>query len=402
MPVKLINSETIKDVRLKQNRADIVRIFQGGAKQNLAAKAPLTIGKSMIVPMTNANYVESEGYARLWTEIEDLSKKLNAAQVPAQSVIEALLGKLFIDVTRRAQEAGDLTSLFATEITDLDADQTMTASYFRKYIGVMGEVTGSNDSVNLIEQKTGDTDTFSLAIYALGWKDSLQNMLFNRLHDMQKVNQAAVDADTDRRNAATIGQIVGATFVATQKQAADATSGATFDVKTYNTLRKAIKKLMGLKDPKTNRIIMTPTISILCNSVNTWDLERVVNGQLTTGGANGTLTSQNLQALPVANIIEYNQGITNGFTYGKDTVAFPGVTAGKCYVFVPRELFWIVNKRPLTLETGMGSVLQLSTEERAWYRVFGSFIEEFLGSSFAGASGTGKGAIIEVTLPADS
>ncbi|MCK4816904.1 hypothetical protein KA005_14130, partial [bacterium] len=368
--VKIINRETIKDLRVKQNRSDLVQIFQGDKKLNLSSGDPKFHGEAVVVPMKNSNYVNSAGYHKLWNEIKELREKYNAAQSPSAATLEALLGKVFIDITRRAQEAGDLTSFFATEINDLEAAETINTRYIKKYIGEMGLIAGSNDSVNLIEQNLATTDTFDLAIYAIGWKDSLKNMLFNKLHEMQKVNQAAVDADTDRRNAAIVGTIVGATFVASQKQAADATSGATFDILMYNTLRKGVKKLRGLKDPQTGRKIAVPKISILCNSANTWDIERVINGQLTNGGATGTLTTQNAQALPIANIIEYDQGITDGFVWGKKTLDFPGVTAGKCYLFIPLEYLWVVNKRPLTLETGVGSTLQLSTEERAWYRVF--------------------------------
>lgn len=398
--IQIINSGNIKDLRYKNGRADLVRIYKGDAKHNLNSQVVEEYGTSKIVKMTNATWDGSEGQAKLYNEIEDLQKKLNAAQNPAQADIEALLGKMFIDITRRSQEAGDLTSLFAREISMPDADETISMRHIYKYIGKMGTVDGSNSSVNLIEQKLGEADTMTLAINAVGWKDTLANMLYNKIHDMIKVNEAAVDADTDRRNNAIIGTIVGTTFVASQKQAASTTSGATRDVLMYETIYNAIKKLKGLKDIRTSRKIASPRISILCNSIDSWDIQRVIGGQLTAGGANGTLTVQNLQSLPIANIIEYDQGITDGFTYGKETLSFPGVTAGKCYLFVPQEYLWVVNKRPLTLETGYGSVLQLSTEERAWYRVDGSYMKEFLGSSYPGTSiGAGYGAIIEVTLP---
>lgn len=400
--VKVINKETFNEMKVKQNRADTVAIFQGSAKSNKSDTVARTHGFSVIVPMKNINYVGSEGYIKLWNEIEGLQKKMNAAQAPSAAELEALVGKVFIDLTRRVQEAGDLTSLFVTEITDLNAPETINTKYLYDYVGKMGLIAAANDSVNLIEQKLGTTDSFDLEIYAVGWKDSLKNMLFNSIHEMQKVNKAAVDSDTDRRNAAIIGEIVGATFVASQKQAADATSGATFDSKMYNTIRKGIKKLRGLKDPQIDRLIAAGQISLLCNSVNTWDLQRVLGGQLTTGGTNGILTSQNMQALPIQNIIEYDQGITDGKAYGKDTLSFPGVTAGKCYIFVPKTYAFVVNKRPLTMETGKGSVLELSTEERSWYRVFKAYLKDFLGSSFAGtALGAGYGTIIEITLPTE-
>ena len=397
---KEINIQSLKEERLKQNRADEVRIFQGSAKMNKSATEVKTYGKEMIVPMKNANWEGSEGYHRLWSEIAYLQKKLNAAQSPSASELEALLGKVFVDMTRRVQEAGDLTSFFATEITDLEAPETINTRYVYPYVGKMGLIAGSNDSVNLIEQKLGATDTFDLGIYAVGWKDSLKNMLYNKLHEMQKVNQAAVDADTDRRNAAIIGAIVGATFDASQQQAADTTTGASYDVLMYNTIRKAIKLIRSLKDPQTERKIAVPALSLLVNSADTWDIERVINGQLQTAGTKGTLNSINATSLPIQNIIEYDRGITDGKTYGKDTLSFPGVPQGTAYLFVPRDYLYVVNKRPLVMETGVGSTLQLSTEERAWYRVFGNYMKDFLGSSYAGTSlGSGYGAIVEISLP---
>jgi hypothetical protein len=396
-------------------KATVVEMFKGNSKHNLGSHDADSFGR-MIVEPSQAIYNGSAGEAKLMAEIEQLqklikkdigyklsadeAKKFNAAQYPGQTAVEALLGKVYIDITRRAQGSGDLTSLFATEANDPNSDATVNVNYFYQYIGKFGQISGTNDSINLIEQKLGGTDTFNQAIYALGWKDTLQNMLFNKVHDMAKVNQAAADADADNRNNAIIGTIVGATYVASQKEAAD-TTGTTFDVKNYNTMRKAIKKLRSLDDPQTSRNIVVPQISILCNSLNTWDIQRVISGQL--GSAGGVNNAQNLQALPISNIIEYDQGITDGYTYGKDTLSFPGVTAGKCYMFVPNEYMFVMNKRGLTLETGMGSTLQLSTEERAWYRVFGVWMKDFLGSSYPGTSlGAGYGSIIEVTLPADS
>jgi hypothetical protein len=412
MPVKVINKEALIDERFKNNRVDSVKVFKGDAKHNKALTKPETFNmkefdnNDIPVKMTNTCYEGSYGQQQLFNEIDELADKiqakLNAAQPPSQADIEAFFGKLFIDLTRRVQEAPDLTSKFATEITDLEAGETVNTRDLEKFIGRMTTIKGTNDAVELIEQKTGNTDSFDLDFTATGWKDSIKNQIYNKFFEMAKVAQAAVDADTDKRNSRTIGAIVGATFVASQKQAAD-TVGGTFDTKMYNTIRKGIKKLRALKDPRTNRKISVPKIFILCNSADTWDIERVISGQLTNGGANGTLTTQNAQALPISEIIEYDQGITDGYTYGKDTLAFPGVTAGKFYLYVPKEYLWVLNKRPLTRQTGQGSVLTLSTEETSWYRIDGVFDKYFLGSSHATAGyGAGIGAIIEVTAPTDS
>jgi hypothetical protein len=404
--LKVIDHEGLVDYRLKHKTATNVAIFGGNMTDtNMFKSKTKTFGEEIIVDMPNNHWEGSEGHAKLWKEIRELQNKLkseptNAAQAPATATLEQLVQKYFIDITRRAQESPDLTGMIATEVVDFDFPETVNVKDLLDYIGTMRTISGTGDSVPLIQQNLGNVDTVTMSILAMGWKDSLKNLLYNSIHDMQKVSRAVVAAHTDARNARTVGVIVGATYVATQQQAADTTSGATFDALMYNTLRKGVKKLKGLKDPKTKRTIPTPSISLLCNSANAWDIERVVRGQL--GSGNGTNAGMNMTSLPIDTIIEYDQGMTNGFTYGKETLSFPGVTAGKCYLFVPFQKFIVATKRPLTMETGRGDTLQLSTEERAWYMVQGEYYKDFLGSSYPGASTTSEGYIIEVTLPADA
>ena len=403
--LNVFDQDGLKEYRLKQKTATNVAIFSGNAAENVKEKTEI-IGKELIVPMTNTAWEGSEGHAQLWSEIKDLQDKarkemaVNANQAPSATTLESLLQKVIIDITRRRQESGDLTSLVATEITDFEFPEVISLRELYDYVGEMQEVSGSNDSVPLIEQALGTTDTVSMKILAIGWKDSLKNLLFNKLRDIEKANKAAVNAYVDKRNAATVGAIVGATFHATQKQAADATVGATYDVLMYNTMRKAIKKLRSLKDPQTKGLIAVPSLTLLCNSADRWDIERVINGQL--GSGNGTIAGQNMASLPIDTIIEYDHGITDGKKWGKKTLSYPGVTQGKAYLFVPREAFWVAVKRPLTMETGRGSVLQLSTEEKAWYGVQGEHYKQFLGSSYPAAGTTGEGFIIEITLPTEA
>jgi hypothetical protein len=406
--IRVINTETIAKERYKDGYSTPVNMFKGDKEYNLMVQDPQKIGKTRIVKMGSEKWHNSVGYNKLWTEIEDLHRKINAAQAPSSSDITDLLGKLFIDITRRQQESPDLTNRICTEITNLNFDETINLRQIYKYRGEMQQIEGTGDSVPLIEQDTGRVETATMAIYALGWKTSLKNILFNRLHEMEKVTQAAVDADTDLRNSKVIGEIVGSTFDSSQTVAADTTSGATYDVKMYNTFRKAIKTLRNLKDYRgpsgEERKINANRLGIICNSYDSWSIQRVISGQLTTGGANGTITTQNLQALPVGEIVEYDQGITDGFTWGKKTLSFDGVTAGTCYLYVPQEYAWVLNKRPLTLEMGTGEdVLSLSQEQRAWYRVQTEWLKPLLGSTYSGFSkGSGYGAIVEITLPTDS
>jgi len=293
-------------------------------------------------------------------------------------------------------ESPDLTSLIADEQTNFEFGEIVTVRDVSKYRGLMGTIAGTGDSVPLIEQNTGNTDTITMAAKAVGWKDSFKNMLYNKFFTMDKVVQAAVDADVDARNAATVGLIVGSTFVASQTQAA-VTTATNLDEKTYETILAAIKLLRGLKDIQTKQKIAVPSIKILCNSADSWQIQNVIMGQLNGNGS--TARSANRPALPIAELIEYDYGINDGFTIGKEVASFPGVTAGTIYLFVPNSLM-VATKRPLTMETGRGSVLELSTEERAWYRVQGVYSKAFLGSSYPGtAIGAGYGNIVKVTLP---
>jgi hypothetical protein len=155
-------------------------------------------------------------------------------------------------------------------------------------------------------------------------------------------------------------------------------------------------------DNITSRSISTaPGIVCLCNSQDSWDIMRVINGAL--GGDGGAARGYNRAALPINQMIEYDQGATDGFTYGKTTLSFPGVTAGHAYLLVP-NYGYVLNKRGLTLETGVGSVLQLSQEDRAWYSVQTDFLRDLLGSSYSSppsGHGSGYGAIVKIILPTD-
>lgn len=332
-------------------------------------------------------------------ELQALRNRItNSAQAPSAADIEAFFGKFYIELARRVAESVDLTTMIAREQTDLDFPEVVTLKELLPYRGFMGMVQGTNDPVPLIEQNTGVTDTVTLYIKALGWKDSLKNLLYNKFFTMDRVIQAAADAYMDERNKEVIGTpIIGATFVASQKVDADATSGQTLDEHTYNTILAAVKKLRGLKDIFTGQKIVAPSINILHNSADGWQIENVIRGQLNGNGSSAR--ASNRPALPINALIEYDQGINHLQVVGKVTGSYPGVTAGKCYVYVP-DIMLVAKKRPLTMESGIGSVLELSTEERAWYGVQGVYTKQFLGSSFAGTTvGAGYGYIIEVTLP---
>lgn len=387
--LKVYTKESLAEAR--KQKAVTAYVFQGGVKEVANAKdRPAMVFRTEKTRDQNIEELEAMRH--------ELVKKIeNAAQPPSQAELDAFFGKFFIEVTRQAMESPDLTGLIANEVTNFEFPEIVNLRDVKKFRGKMGLIQGTNDPVPLIEQNTGNTDTVSIYIKAVGWKDSLKNLLFNKFFTMEKVVQAAVDAYIDERNSATAGVMIGATYVASQQQAAVSTSGLTLDEKTYETILAAVKAMHNLKDPQTKKKNAVPGLAILCNSADTWQVENVIRGQLNGDGS--TARVSNRPGLPIGQVIEYDGGINDGFVVGKETVSVPGVTAGKCYLFIPKVLDVLV-KRPLSMETGRGSVLSLSTEERAWYMAQGEYTKDLLGSSYTGTSlGAGYGAVIEITLP---
>lgn len=388
--VKVINSDTLIAERKEQKLAEKINsalIYRGDSVANLKGR-----GSDLAVRF---NMAADPGDIEMLRR--RIGRKLNAAETPSSSELEAFFGRFFIDLARRTIESPDFTPVIADEQVNMDFPDPVYLRDLYPYRGAMGRILGKGDSVPLIEAATGGMESVSLFIDGVGYADSLYDVLFNRFRTIDKIQQAAIDAYVDKRNAVTVGVIVAATFVASQKQAADTTAGATFDELTYKTIRAAKKKLRGLKNIWTGRRIIIPRIAILCNSADTDQIQRVVMGQLEAngGGARGNVAP----SLGISQIVEYDRGICDGIMIGKKEQSFPGVTEGKCYLFVP-GIMMVANKRGLTMETGSGSVLELSTEERAWYCVQGEYTKEFMGSSAAGASvGAGYGYVVEVTLP---
>jgi hypothetical protein len=396
--MKIYNSATVaEEHKEKAKSVNSAYAFRGSRKANLEGGRELA---TRFEVAANAEDMDSLRHRIIQNHtLQELQQIVrNAESAPATADLEAFFGRFFLDVTRRAMEAPDLTSLIAMEQTNLAFPKLLYLKDVLPYIGAMEDVSGENDPVPLIEAQTGELATMALSIKAIGWKDSLANRLWNEWFSMDKVVKAAVDAWTDMRNKAVIGAIVAATFVDSQKQVAITTSGLTYDEKVYQTILAGIKVLRGLLDIQTDRPIAIPSIHWLGNSANTWSIENVIRGQLNGNGSNARTT--NRPALDVSQIVEYDKGINDGKVLGKKTLSFPGVTAGKGYLYVP-DVALVANKRPLTMETGIGSVLELSTEERAWYSVQGEYLDALLGSSAATPAGgaAGYGAIVEVTLP---
>jgi hypothetical protein len=397
--MKIINKESVIADRIQNQETRHIPIFLGSMEENakMANADLLKDYDNAFVQMSAGKWEGSKSYVELWRNINNLKEKVvNQNSVPSD--LAGLIQLLFVDVTRRVMEQVDFTSMLCTETTNFNYPESVLLREIYKYRGVFQPTTLENGSVPLIEQFSGAVDTVVMAAWSIGWKDTLRNLLYNDLFSMQKVLQAVAEAYVNERNDQTLGQVYGSTFVNSQQVHAVNTAGVPYDTNLYDTYRHAYKQLIGLLDPQNDKMIAHPTIALLIHPSRRWESERVIRGYLEQGGAN-TGAGQMRPALPIDEIWEH---AGDSYTWGKKKIDFAGCDPDKAYLFVPRLYSFVLVKRPLTMEVGRGSVLQLSTEERAWYFVQARYGRDFMGSSWPGTTlKGGYGAIVEISLPTD-
>ena len=397
--IKILNQEYMQAQAVENRLTRNISVWQGTMNDNHeSVNVPTHYNQTISV--TTKAWKNSEKREKLLNRIHELRGKLevkrNANQGYDGKTIAELIGAYFIDIARLSDEMPDYTGVLTNEINRPDLPPEFNLRRYLPYTGKEREMAGSNDSVPLIEEASAELQNVAITIKAFGHKNSLWDIVFSPFWDIQRLNETAARIRVDSRNDNIIGKIVRHSYDPAHSIGADAT-GPTHDVKMYNTLREAIKKVRKLFHPLyTNRQIgsMNAQLYLLLNDADVWDVSRSINGQLI--GASGI--AQNVSALPIAGVIPYSGGVQDGLPWGKEILQYPGVKEGEFYLVAVNQLGgYTFTKRDLTMEMGVGSVLQLSTEERAWYRIGTTFMDYLLGGN-DGSKATG--AILKGALPA--
>ena len=366
--------------------------------------------ESMIVA-AGENWVNSKGYVALWNRIEDklkaiknqIDRKVNIAQFPDDYY--DLIDMIRIDITRRRIEEQDFTTRISTEIVNPAFSRSVRLDEFLPFVGAFLPNDGSGESVPLIQQKTGQTGTADMNIYAIGHERSLEDELYNlNIYSLQKVLAAVVRAHTGARNALCMGPMIQYSIDGTwaAAQSVPASVNDSYELALYQTLHNALRHLYDLADPQTLLEINAARIALVVGK-NTilFDLNRIMNGNLALSrfgiGSNDSI--HNVEPLPIDEIWKY-KGDT--LYIGPEKITYPGVPDGKAYLLVVSDGNggngnYTLTKRGLTQEVGRGDVLTLAREKRAWYFVQGRYNKEFFGETGGCASGTGY--IVEIDLP---
>lgn len=392
----IVNKQSFKENLIDSGYAETLRTFAGSMNNNVTAKEDPEIVAESVLNLTNKAWENTELYNDTWNSIEDLQKKYkqNTASFSQTDYYE-LIDKIRLDITRRRFEYPDLTTMIDTPVVNEGFSKSVSLDEFLPYAAAFKQYGMNNESVSLIDQKYGATGSVEMVGYAVGWKDTLDNQLFNSLFSMQRINEAVARGFVAKRNDLSAGEIVGKTFDASQKVAAATGATLTAEELLYQTLNSGIETLTNLKDPQTDQLIMAPQIYCLCNPGDVRRINRAINGQLN----NSKGATANRGPLEINALIPYKG---DSITVGKKTYTYSGVDKNTAYLYVPMEASWSLVKRGLQQEVGKGSVLQLSTQEMAWYFVQTSYRREFFGSSDSAINaslGEDYGYIVEVTLP---
>jgi hypothetical protein len=346
-------------------------------------------------------YANSESEARTLQKIKDKAKlilkkfnspdhmKANIAHMPEDA--QDFFDLVRLDVTRRTLARADVVPFICNISNNADFTNPTDPQWLYEYVAPFNKFEGKGDKVNLVQIKTGDKDAIYFTFWGVGFEQDLYNMLFNEIFDPRRITDAVARGYVARKNDTIVKQILNFGYP-TEKQQAAVSSGSV-EQNYYDTLNNAIEVIQELKSPQTNREIDATSLTILCHSTDARVINRAINGNLRNGDE-----VKNLNPLTEINrIIPYNGDVLE---YGNETLDFPGVTKGTCYLFVPQSGFWYLEKRGLNRKTGPGDVFSFTSDREAWNFVDATWSPQFFGGDTGGTATTKKqGYIVEVTLP---
>jgi len=395
--MKILNAEAMRKDLVGKVRN--IRIYNEKATEGLTA-TNTEAAYTKTIKVVGEKWLNSAGREKLLQDRKSLEDKCrqqmeNASTGYDMKTIQELSALYTIDLVRQADEYPDYTPVLFNEVVDESLPETFNLRDAMPYIGKEEDMVGSGDTVPLMESALPVDQSVYLKIRGFGSKTTMRQLVFNPFHKNELIIKGAARILSDEKNKDFFGAVLGATFGAGHKEAAD-TSGATYDIQLYNTLKKAILKALNLtcKPLKKKVGLVRHEVYLLINPIDELNILPVVNGAL--AGVGGL--QQIGAALSIDGIIPYGCGLNHELEYGKEKLSYPGVPRGKAYVFVKVESFggYRFVKRNETMEVGQGDVLGLSPEHKAWHRIRGLFSDFVLPST---ESSVNYGAVIEVTLP---
>jgi len=400
--MKILNAETMRKSLI--GKARNIKTYRGTASENKTTTDSV-VAHSQTIKITNDKWIGSAGREQLLTKrkalTEKLQKNFNERQENASvgfdlKTIQELATLYTIDLSRQADEFTDYTPVLYNEIVDENVPESANLRDMAPYVGKEETITGTGDKVPLMQPSLPEDYTVKQEIRGFGDQTNYRQLIFNPFHKTEHIINSAARILADSKNNDSLGKIFAADFSDPLFKQLPNQSGATYDIRLYNTLKAGIRKALHLYSKPYNREngLFRHEIYLLVNPMDLIDLQAVASGALATVGG----IQQLAPALPIDGIIPYGGGLNNGLMWGNEKLNYPGVPLGKVYVFIKVETFggYRVIKRNETMETGEGDVFALTSEKRVWHRIRGLY-HDFILPEVKG--GKGYGSLIEITLP---
>jgi len=395
---KILNAEKMRKDLVGKVRN--IRIYNGTAENNLKTTTS-NIAYEETTKVVSERWLNSAGREELVRERKALTDKMQNAQEENASVgfskteIAQLATMTTIDLVRQADEYPDYAAVLMDEKFDENMTEEVNLLNHMPYIGKEEEVKGTGDTVPLMEPALPQKVIVDLKILGFGDKTQLRQLIFNPFHKTERIIESSARILADHKNKDLFGDIFGIVYDDAHSQSAD-TTGATFDLRMYNTLHAAIRKAGRLLNKPLGKANAeyNHEIYLLVNPLDLFDIQPIANGALQSVGG----IQQLAPTLPLDGIISYGSGLNHGFKWGNEVLSYPGVPLGKAYIYVKVNTFgaYRLIKRHETMDIGNGDVLALTSEHRAWHRIRGTFTDWVKPITEGGKA---FGAVIEITLP---
>jgi hypothetical protein len=309
----------------------------------------------------------------------------NAATGYDAATLSPFIAETMLDIQRLADDMVDHSDTLYNIISRPEAGPEVKLRDLLPFIGKAKEFGGTGDLPPLMEHRLGVIEEVAIKLFGFGDKSMLREILWSP--DYDQVANSAARVIADERNALLFKPMVGSTYDGNHSVPFDTTTGLSPDEQLYLTIKAAWKKLIGLKNPLTNKLIQDSDFetTLYVSKADSIDVQPIVEGEL--AGVGGTRIIS--KALPIDNFVEYSGGLNNGAPYQGEDLKYPGIQSGVAYLAAKAvDGAQLVKKIDWNMEIDPGSS-QIKGEERYWWTAFGVYNENVLpatqGNDYFGA-----------------
>jgi hypothetical protein len=229
------------------------------------------------------------------------------------------------------------------------------------------------EEVKFGTRKIGTKDTVPIVTYAAGFEYTEDMVLYDKTWERAELDRAFGEAYNALLNHIHLNPILGYTYAAKNKTAAD-TTGATYREKLRNTLKNALIHASQDKNTDTNAP-RKPNI-LLAHSSKQWDIEEVL-ARMVIGGSE-------YPAISAINTLIFYDGWSAAV--GEKTYEYAGCTAGKAYLIEGQKYYRELVKHDLKVDATGADLTRLVEQQ-------------IVGRARRGVIASPANSVEEITLP---